>query len=335
MFGFPAGALADIIDRRRLLLVTQLLTAPLMTGFAALVWFHHATPLNYLPITFVSGTAVALISRPWRRAILPQLVGRNELAAAVGLNSFGVSISRVVGPAMIGVVIAWFGMAAPFWLNAVSNMLMIIAVLVWRPVRREVSALPAEHVGRAMLAGLRHARFNLELRAALVRGGGFFPFAAAYWALLPALSRNQIGGGMQGYGILLAAIGAGAVAGTFILPWLRGRMDANSLVVSGTVGTAAATRWRCMPPRATCRLRWRQASSPGFAGSRFSPRSTSRLRHPCPAGCVAEASGCLRKCCLAASRWAALHGARLPPRSGRRRHCWSRRPVLACLRFHC
>jgi len=239
LFGFPAGALADIIDRRRLLLITQLLTTPLITVFAASVWLHQATPMSVLAITFVSGTAVALILPTWQ-AVLPQLVRRDELAAAVSLNSFGVSISRVVGPALIGIVIAAYGLAAPFWLNAVSNMLMIIAVLLWRPVRTEVSTLPAEHVGRAMLAGLRHARFNRELRAALVRGGGFFPFAAAYWALLPALSRNQIGGGMQGYGILLAAIGAGAVAGTFVLPWLRGRIDADSLVVSGTVGTAVA-----------------------------------------------------------------------------------------------
>jgi hypothetical protein len=89
-----------------------------------------------------------------------------------------------------------------------------------------------------MLAGLRHARYNRELRAALMRGGGFVPFAAAYWALLPALARSQIGGGMQGYGILLAAIGAGSVAGTFLLPWLRARMDADGLVLTGTVGTA-------------------------------------------------------------------------------------------------
>ncbi len=239
LFGFPAGALADIVDRRRLLLITQVLTTPLIAGFAALVWFQYATQASLLAITFVSGTAVALILPTWQ-AVLPQLVGREELPAAVVLNSFGVSLSRVVGPAMIGVSIAAFGVAAPFWLNAVSNLLMMVAVLAWRPDRQVASALPAEHVGRAMLAGLRHARFNRELRAALMRGGGFFPFAAAYWALLPTVARSQIGGGMQGYGTLLAAIGAGAVAGTFVLPWLRGRMDANTLVLSGTVGTAVA-----------------------------------------------------------------------------------------------
>jgi MFS family permease len=239
LFGFPAGALADIIDRRRLLLAAQLLTTPFIVGFAALVWFHRATPTTLLAVTFVSGTAVALIMPTWQ-AVLPQLVSRDELPSAVALNSFGVSVGRVVGPALIGTVIAALGMAAPFWLNAVSNILMIVAVLLWRVERREAPALPSEHIGRAMLAGLRHARYNLELRAALMRGGGFVPFAAAYWALLPTLSREQIGGGMQGYGVLLAAIGAGSVAGTFLLPWLRERMNADGLVLTGTVGTAVA-----------------------------------------------------------------------------------------------
>jgi MFS family permease len=239
LFGFPAGALADIVDRRRLLLIAQVLTTPFVVAFAALVWFHAATPATLLGVTFISGTSIALMLPTWQ-AVLPQLVRREELAAAVALNSFGVSVSRVIGPALIGVVMATLGMAAPFWLNAVSNVLMVAAVLLWRADRHARSALPPEHIGRAMLAGLRHARYNRELRAALVRGGGFFPFAAAYWALLPTLSRSQIGGGMQGYGILLAAIGAGAVAGTFVLPWLRTRMDADNLVVTGTIGTVVA-----------------------------------------------------------------------------------------------
>ncbi|MFL5283322.1 MAG: MFS transporter, partial [Rhodopila sp.] len=239
LFGFPAGALADIVDRKRLLLVAQLFTTPFIVGFAILAWAGLATPVTLLAVTFVSGTSVALILPTWQ-AVLPQLVDREELASAVALNSFGVSLSRVVGPALIGVVIASLGMAAPFWLNAVSNTLMMVAVLLWRVQRGQTSGLPAEHIGRAMIAGLRHARYNRELRAALMRGGGFFPFAAAYWALLPALSRDQIGGGMQAYGMLLAAIGAGAVAGTFVLPWLRARLDPDRLVLAGTVGTAGA-----------------------------------------------------------------------------------------------
>jgi MFS family permease len=239
LFGFPAGALADIVDRRRLLLAAQLLTTPFIVGFAALVWFNLATPATLLAVTFVSGTSVALILPTWQ-AVLPQLVRREELSPAVALNSFGVSLGRVIGPALIGMVIASLGMAAPFWLNAVSNVLMIAAVLLWRVERQEASALPSEHIGRAMLAGLRHARYNRELRAALMRAGGFVPFAAAYWALLPMLLRSRIGYGMQAYGILLASIGIGSVAGTFVLPWLRKRMDADALVVAGTVGTSAA-----------------------------------------------------------------------------------------------
>jgi MFS family permease len=239
LFGFPAGALADIVDRRRLLLTAQLLTTPFISAFAVLVWFHRATPATLLAVTFVSGISIALILPTWQ-ALLPQLVGREELSSAVALNSFGVSLSRVIGPAVIGMAIASFGMAAPFRLNGVSNILMIAAVLLWRVKRRGASALPSEHFGRAMLAGLRHAQYNRELRGALMQGGGFVRFAAAYWALLPMLSLTQIGGGMQHYGILLAAVGAGSVAGTFVRHWLRTGTDADGLVLTGTVGTAAA-----------------------------------------------------------------------------------------------
>jgi MFS family permease len=239
LFGFPAGALADIVDRRRLLLLSQLLTTPFIVGFAVLVWFDRATPALLLGVTFVSGTALALITPTWQ-AMLPQLVSREELPSAVALNSFGISLSRAVGPAMIGIAIAACGMAAPFWVNAISNLVMIGAVLVWRVRRPAVAALPSEHIGRAMLTGLRHARYNPELRATLIRAAGFFPFGAAYWALLPMLARSQIGGGTQGYGILVGAIGAGAVGGTFVLPWLRARLGPDRLVLAGTIGTAAS-----------------------------------------------------------------------------------------------
>ena len=239
LFGFPAGALADIVDRRRLLLLTQMVTLPLVGGFAALMWMDTITPALVLGVSFVTGLGVALVTPTWQ-AVLPQLVPPRDLSAAVALHSFGISLGRAIGPAFLGLVIGAFGMAAPFWLYVICSLAMVAALLSWRVEARETGQLPSEHIGRAMLAGLRHARYNPELRATMIRAAGFFPFAAAYWALLPVIARNQIGGGMQGYGLLVGAIGAGAVGGTFMLPALRARIGPDRLVILGTFGAAGS-----------------------------------------------------------------------------------------------
>ena len=106
--------------------------------------------------------------------------------------------------------------------------------------RRGNCHLPPERFHRAIAAGLRHARHNPHLRATLIRAGGFFLFASAYWALLPLVARNQVAGGPTLYGLLLGAIGAGAVGTAFALPWLKRRLGADRLVIAGTAGTAVA-----------------------------------------------------------------------------------------------
>lgn len=142
---------------------------------------------------------------------------------------------------MAGLIIAAWGLAAPFWLNAFSTLGVIAALIWWRPSDEGMeSRLPAERFGRAIRAGLRHTRYNPSLRATLIRSAGFFVFASCYWALLPLVARNQVAGGPELYGILLGMIGVGAVAGAFALPWLKGMLGADRLVMAGTVGTAVA-----------------------------------------------------------------------------------------------
>ena len=221
VFALPAGALADIVDRRRLLIVVQTSVAVLVAGFGLLVWLGRVTPSLLLAFTFVAGTAAALIAPAWQ-SIVPQLVPRQHLQPAVALNSVGLNISRAVGPALAGIIIVAWGLAAPFWLNAISTVGVIAALIWWRPTRDAASRrLPAERFDRAIRAGLRHARHNPHLRATLIRAAGFFVFASAYWALLPLLARDQVAGGPQLYGTLLGMIGAGAVIGAFALPWLK------------------------------------------------------------------------------------------------------------------
>jgi len=239
LFALPAGALADILDKRRLILALEILTSVFSAVFALLVTLHAATPALLLLFTFLVGILGALELPAWQ-AIVPLLVPQSALSSAVASNSVGVNISRVIGPALCGVVILSFGIAAPFWLDAVSNAGVIAVILWWRPPARPARALPPEHFRSAIRTGVRYARNSRPLRATLARAVGFFLFASAYWALLPVLARTQLHGGPTLYGVLLGAIGAGAVGGAFLLPRMRGRSGVDGVVMLGEAGTAAA-----------------------------------------------------------------------------------------------
>jgi MFS family permease len=237
LFALPAGALADIIDKRRFILTLEVLVTLVSVVFAGLVSADLVTARTLLLFMFVSSTLSALEAPAWQ-SIVPQLVPKEELAAAVAANSVGVNISRAVGPALAGVIIAGFGIAAPFWLDAFSNGGVIAVLLWWQTSRGHLRTLPAERFKSAIRTGIRYARNDRRLRATLLRAVGFFLFASAYLALLPLVARDQLAGGPTLYGGLLAAIGCGAVGCAFILPRLKTKIDANGLVTLGEAGTA-------------------------------------------------------------------------------------------------
>ena len=239
LFALPAGALADMIDKRRFILALEILTTVGSAVFAALVMLHLVTPGVLLLFILLLGILGALEAPAWQ-AIVPQLVPQPALSSAVAVNSVGVNISRVIGPALTGVVILGLGIAAPFWLDAFSNLGVIAVIYGWCPRGTPGPALPAEHLSGAMRAGVRYARNNRQLRATLARSVGFFLFASAYWALLPVVARTQLHGGPTLYGVLLGAIGAGAVGGAFLLPKLKRRSGADGVVIHGEAGTALA-----------------------------------------------------------------------------------------------
>jgi len=177
---------------------------------------------------------------PAWQAVVPQLVPKSDLPPAIAANSVGVNISRALGPALGGVTISAYGIVAPFWINTLSNLAIVGSLLWWRPAKRSGTLLPAERFGQAILVGLRYARHNPHLRATLIRAAGFFLFASAYWALLPLVARQQITGGPGLYGVLLGAIGVGAVAGAFLLPWLKSKLGPDRLMALGALGQAIA-----------------------------------------------------------------------------------------------
>jgi len=240
LFALPAGALADMLDKRRLILALEILTTVLSAVFALLVTVHVVSPTLLLVFILVLGTLSALETPAWQ-AIVPLLVPESALSSAVAVNSVGVNISRVIGPAITGGLIVGLGIAAPFWLDAFSNAGVIGVIFRWRPPARATAhALPAESLTGAIRTGVRYARYHRALRATLARSVGFFLFASAYWALLPLVARSQLQGGPTLYGTLLATIGAGAVGGALFLPRMRARVGADGVVTLGEAGTAAA-----------------------------------------------------------------------------------------------
>ena len=237
LFAIPAGALADIFDKRKFLIVLEVLTTAASAIFAVMVGLGLVTPTSLLVFTFVVGATGALTVPAWQ-SVVPQLVPKDDLTSAVAANSVGVNISRALGPALGGAAIASFGILSPFWINAVSNLGVIGALLWWRPAKATHSSLPSERFTGAVGAGLRYARNSPSLRATLIKAAGFFLFASAYWALLPLVARTQVASGPGLYGILLGAIGAGAVCGAFVMPQLRARLGSNLLAAAGMAGTA-------------------------------------------------------------------------------------------------
>ena len=240
LFAIPAGALVDIFDRRRFLIFGESAITITSMAFAALVWFHLITPNSLLLFSFIVTVGSAITAPAWQ-AVVSQLVPKSDLSSAVAANSVGINVSRAIGPALGGAIIGPFGIAAPFWLDAFSNIGVIAALVWWRPSKQSAERLAAEPFSGAVRTGLRHARYNAHLGATLIRAIGFFVFASAYWALLPLVARTQIVGGPPLYGLLLGAIGVSAVGGALLLPRVRASLGADRLLAAATLATSIAT----------------------------------------------------------------------------------------------
>ncbi len=237
LFAMGSGVLTDIVDKRKFLIVGEVCATLVSAAFAALVSRHFATPAILLVFMFLIGAGGAMTIPAWQ-AIVPKLVPPQDLPAAVAANSVGINISRAVGPALAGTVITALGIAAPFWLNAASNFATLGALIWWHPPGTNVGGLPTERFTSALRLGVRHTRNNPHLRATLWRAVAFFPFASAYWALLPLVARRQISGGPTLYGLLLGAIGLGAVTGALALPRLKALIGPDWMVRTGSAATS-------------------------------------------------------------------------------------------------
>jgi MFS family permease len=232
LFALLAGTLADLWDRRTVLLLAQLWTVLTSFGLAWLSSLGLVTPAILLLFTFLIGVGAALTGPAWQASVR-EIVPPGELAAAVTLNAIAMNIARAVGPAVGGGVVAAAGAGAAFYLNAASTLALAGALLWWR---REVPAddLPRERVGSAIVTGLRYVAEARDLRAVLGRGLVFGLAASAALALLPLVARDRLGGGPLVYGLLLGAFGVGALAGAFLVHRLRQRYGGERVVTALT-----------------------------------------------------------------------------------------------------
>jgi len=230
--GIPAGALADIVDRRKLLLWTQgaMLAAAGILGVMTMA--GYTGPMSLLLLTFALGLGSTMNGPAWQ-AIMPELVPRSELPAAIGLNSAGFNLARAVGPALGGAVVAAASAGPAFLLNAVSFVGVMVVLWMWRRRPRENSNAE-ERISSAMLAGIRYVRFAPPMHSVLLRSAAFVMPASALWAILPVLSKSELQLGSAGYGVLLGCLGAGSIVGATVLSRLRERFSPNLLVSAAT-----------------------------------------------------------------------------------------------------
>jgi MFS family permease len=239
LFALPAGALGDLFNKRKLLVITQTLTASILFIFAAMLWSEHISAWTLLLFTFLTGTGSAFASPAWQ-AIVPKLVPKEALQPAIALNGVSVNVARAIGPAIGGFILVAVGATTAVLLGAVSYLVVAGALMWWHANTQQTDSLPREHMIGAMQAGLRFASLSQELRNTIVGAVGFCTFASAYWALLPLIAKDLFHGGPKLYGLLLASLGVGAVSGTFFISNIKKYLNSNMLVVIGTIVSALA-----------------------------------------------------------------------------------------------
>jgi MFS family permease len=235
LIALPAGALADLVDRRKFLLFTQasMVAASMVLGILTVT--GTCTPTWLLTFTFLLGVGAVMNDPAWQ-ALTPDLVPSSKLAAAVALNSAGFNIARSVGPALGGLVIATAGSGVAFLLNAVSFFGVILFLYYWKPAAREPNQVKVT-VSGAIVIGLRYVRQERRIRAVMVRTLAFTLFASAFWALLPLIASRF---GATGYGAMLAFFGMGALAGAVVLAVARRSFSYDSITAAATVLFAVA-----------------------------------------------------------------------------------------------
>ncbi|MGX1273984.1 MFS transporter [Streptomyces phaeoluteigriseus] len=234
LLALPSGVVADRFDRRRVLLASQFAMVAVSGVLTALAFADALGPASLLSLTFLLGCGTALMGPAWQ-AVQPELVERERLGQAAALGAVNMNLARAVGPALGGAVVAAAGAGWVFAFNALSYLGTAAVLLRWhRPV---TPARPGgtERLLPALYAGRRYVWNAPGIRRVLLRTLLFVPGGAALWSLLPVTANRTLGLGSGGYGLLLGAVGVGAVAGAFVLPLVRRTLGASGTLAAGTL----------------------------------------------------------------------------------------------------
>ena len=236
LLAIPAGALADVFDRRRLAIVTQVWMLTVATSLGILTFTHRMTPDLLIGLTFLMGVGAAVDGPLWQ-AIVSEVVPRSELPQAVTLGGLSFNVARAFAPALAGLVVAAAGPFAVFLLNALTFVYVLFVLVGWQRAKPSATA-PAERWFGAMQGGLRYVRHTPELVAAFVRAGTLLFGGVSLMALLPLFARRSLGLGSAGFGVLLGCMGIGAVVAAVLLPKLQTKLSAEGTLSAGTLAFA-------------------------------------------------------------------------------------------------
>jgi MFS family permease len=234
LLAVPAGALGDLVDRRRFLIGAQFFMALVAGALGALAVAGVVTPVALLALLFALGAGQALTSPTWQ-TLQPELVKSTERPQAIALGSVNQNLARAIGPAIGGALVAATNVGTVFTINAISFFAVIVVLLRWREHKRPAGPLPPEQIRQAVRAGGRYVSASPVLRVILLRAGAFVFFASSIWALLPLTASHALHLGSGGYGLLLGCVGIGAVAGAALLPGLRSRLTPGQMLGIGSV----------------------------------------------------------------------------------------------------
>ncbi|MCX5806983.1 MAG: MFS transporter [Proteobacteria bacterium] len=238
LLSLPAGALADIFDRRRLLIIAQIWMLCVSVCLGITTVFGLTTPLILLFFTFFLSLGAAINAPAWQ-AIIPEIVHRDDLPSAITLTSAGFNIARVAGPTLGGIVIAAIGTGATFLLNGASFLGVIIVLKGWKREYKK-NTLPEERLIGAIKTGIRYVRNAPQVRAVLIHSIFFSIFSSSLWAFLPIIARKDLGLSSLGYGILMGLFGIGGLSGAALLNLLRNKISLNLLVLTAKIIFALA-----------------------------------------------------------------------------------------------
>lgn len=239
LLAIPAGAMADVVDRRRIIIVTQIWMLAAAAALGVLALLDLTTPWTLLLLVLALGVGNALNAPAWQ-AIIPELVPRNQIHSAVALNSAGFNLARSVGPAIGGFVLVLLGAGPTFMFNAVSFLGVILVLFMWKRMPME-STLPAERILAAMRTGIRFVRYAPALQSVFLRALCFIFCASSLMALMPLFALDYLGAGPGEYGLLLGAFGLGAVGGASAFQWITRKIPLGKLAVATNVIFAGAT----------------------------------------------------------------------------------------------